>query len=64
MDSDAPLPHPRGEAGDFAVHAQEGDLSYVCLLSAEYMLYGVYQNWVHQNLGDHLDGGIAEDSKW
>ena len=28
------------------------------------MLYGVYQNWVHQNPGYHLDGGITEDSKW
>ena len=27
------------------------------------MLYGVYQDWVHQNLGDQLDRGIAEDSK-
>ena len=28
------------------------------------MIYGVYQDWVHQNPGDHLDGGIAEDIKW
>ena len=28
------------------------------------MLYGVYQDWVHQNLGDHLDKVIEEDSKW
>ena len=28
------------------------------------VIYGVYQDWVHQNPGDHLDGGIAEDSKW
>ena len=28
------------------------------------MLYGVYQDWVHQNPGEHLDGGIVEDSKW
>ena len=28
------------------------------------MLYGVYQDLVHQNSGDHLDGVIAEDSKW
>ena len=34
------------------------------LLGANYMLYGVYQDWVHQNPGEHLDEGIAEDSKW
>ena len=26
--------------------------------------YVIYQGWVHQNPGDHLDGRIAEDSKW
>ena len=24
----------------------------------------VYQDWVHQNPGTHLDGGIEEDGKW
>ena len=28
------------------------------------MIYDVYQDWVNQNPGDHLYGGIAEDSKW
>ena len=28
------------------------------------MLYGIYQDWVHQNPVEHLDVGIAEDSKW
>ena len=28
------------------------------------MLYGVYQDWVHQIPGEHLDVGIAEDSWW
>ena len=28
------------------------------------MLCGVYQDWVHQNPGDHLDGGLSEYSKW
>ena len=62
--SDEPLPRPRIEAADAALQAQEGDLLDVRLLGAEYMLYGVYQDWVNQNPGDHLDGGIAEDSKW
>ena len=28
------------------------------------MLYGVYHDWVHQNTGNHLDGGIKEDDKF
>ena len=62
--SDEPPPRPRVEAGDAALQAHEGDLPDVCLLGADYMLYGVYQDWVHQNPGDHLDGGTTEDSKW
>ena len=27
------------------------------------MIDGIYQDWVHQNPEDHLDGGILEDSK-
>ena len=59
-----PPPHPRVEAGNAAIQAQEGDLPDVRLLGVNYMLYGVYQDWVHQNPGNHLYGGIAEDSKW
>ena len=33
-------------------------------MGADYMLYSVYQDWMYQNPGDHLDGGIAEESKW
>ena len=62
--SAAPPPHPRVEAGNAALQSQEGDLPDVRLLGADYMLYGVYQDWVHKNLGYHLDGGIAEASKW
>ena len=59
-----PLPCPRIKAGDAALQVREGDLLDVRLLGADYMLYGVYQDWVHQNIGDHLDGGTAEDIKW
>ena len=60
----APPPRPRVKAGDAALQAQDGDLSDICLFGADYMLYGIYQNWVHQNPGYRLDGRIAEDSKW
>ena len=59
-----PPPHPCVKAGSATLQAQEGDLPDVCLLGADYMLYGAYQDWVHKNLGYHLDGGTAKDSKW
>ena len=51
-----PPMHPCIEAGDAALQEQEVNLLDVRLLGANYMLYGVYQDWVHQNSGDHLDG--------
>ena len=64
MASAAPPPCPRVEAVDAALKSREGDLPDVRLLGANYMIYGDYQDWVHQNPGDHLGGGIEEDSKW
>ena len=55
---------PLVEARDAAIQAQEGEHLYIRLLAADYMLYGVYQDWFHQNPGDHLDREIAEYSKW
>ena len=62
--SSEPLPCPRVKDGDAALQACTGDFQYVCILGADYMIYGLYQDWVHQNPGEHLDGGIAEDSNW
>ena len=58
------LPHPRVEAGDATVIARVGDLLNVCLLGADDMLFRVYQDWVHKNPGNYLDGGITENGKW
>ena len=58
-----PSPRPRVEDGEAALQASEGELPDVRLLGANCILYGVYQDWVHQNLGYQLDVGIAEDSK-
>ena len=60
----APPPLPQVEAGDAALQEREGDLPDVRLLGDNYMPYSVYQDWVHQNSGDHLDRGISEYSKW
>ena len=42
-------PFPRVEAVDAALKSRERYLPDVRLLSANYILYGVYQDWVHQN---------------
>ena len=41
-----------------------GDLPGKSLTDADDNILGVYQDWVHQNPGTHLDGKIEEDSKW
>ena len=33
-------------------------------MAADEKLFVVYQDWVHQNTGTHLDVGIEEDVKW
>ena len=52
------------KAIDAALQARAEDLPDVRLLWSNYMLYELYQDWVHQNPGEHLDGGIAEYIKW
>ena len=34
------------------------------LMAANDTIFGVYHDWVHQNPGTHLDGGIEENGKW
>ena len=58
--SAAPPPCPRVEAGNAALQAREGELPDVSLLGADYILYGVYQDWVHKKIGELLDGGIRK----
>ena len=50
-----PTQRPSIEVGNAALQAQEGDLLDVRLLGANYMIYVIYQDWVHQNPRDHLD---------
>ena len=54
-----PPPCPRFEAIYDAFIARSGDLPDVCLLGADKILFGVYQDWAHQNTRNHLDGGIT-----
>ena len=59
-----PPPYPRVEAKYAALQASVGDIPDVRLLGADNMLFSVYQDWVYQNPGEHLDGRITEDGKW
>jgi hypothetical protein len=43
---------------------QEGDLPGATLSDADRMLHAVYGDYVHQNPGQHLNGGIDDDQKW
>ena len=36
----------------------------VRLKSYKDALFGVYQDWVHQNPGNHIGDGINEDGEW
>ena len=53
-----PLTHPYIEAGDVPHIACMADLPEVHLKGAYNMLFGIYQVWVHQNIGKHMNGGI------
>ena len=58
------LPYHSVEAGDVALQVRTEDLLDVCLLVNDENIFWVYQDWFHQNTGEHLDGRIAEDGKW
>ena len=53
------LSRPRVNAGEANLQLRAGDLPDVRFLGSNYILFGVYQDWVHQNPGIHLDGGIT-----
>ena len=59
-----PIPRTCVEAKYANLQARTGDLPDFLLLGDNYMLFGVYQDWVHQNPRNHLYGGITEDGKW
>ena len=40
------------------------NLPHVRIKGEDVILFGVYQDWVPQNPGNHMDGGITEDGKW
>ena len=43
------------------VGKEYGKYKYIAVANA---LFGVYQDWIYQNIGTHLDGGIDENGQW
>ena len=60
----SPLPRSRKHASNTTRLARDRNLPSYCLAAANYILFGVCQDWVKQNPGKHLDGGIEEYGKW
>ena len=61
---DAPDSPPLGVhkyPSDDARIASVGELPRESLMYANDKIFGVYQDWLQQNTGTHLDGGIEED---
>ena len=57
-------PPPRIEAVNNTRISSASDLTEVRFKGANNMIYWIYQYWVHQNPGNHLDGVIKEYGKW
>ena len=60
---DEPPLGPRVDVGNVDRLVINADPPKVRLKSASNTLFGVHQDWVHQNPGNNLDGGIKEDGK-
>ena len=50
-----PPPCPCFEDGDAYLQERAEDFLDVRLLGSDYMLYGIYNDWVHQNPSEHLN---------
>ena len=60
----SPPPRSQKYASNAACLARNSDLPGDFLTAADDMIFVVYQDWVHQNPGTPLYGGIEEGGKW
>ena len=58
---DSPPQSFQEDASDTDHIASVGNLPGESLIDANANILGVYQDWVHQNHGTHLDGRIEDD---
>ena len=61
---DSPPPGVREDTSDAAFLARVGNLPGKVLTATDDNIFGVCQDWVHQNTRTHMDGRIEEDSNW
>ena len=61
---ESPPPVPPEYTSNANLLESEGDPERDCPTAANDKLFGVYQDWMHQNPGTHLDCRIDEDGKW
>ena len=61
---ESPPPVPPEYTSNANLLESEGDPERDCPTADNDKLFGVYQDWMHQNPGTHLDCRIDEDGKW
>ena len=61
---DSPSPGAQEDVSDAACLASMNDLPRENLKAANDKFFGVYQDWVYQNPGTHLDGWVDGDVRW
>ena len=61
---DSPPTLTREYASNITHLASKSNLPGDRLTAADDILFEIYQDWVHQNPGTYLDGGIEEDGEW
>ena len=61
---DSPPLGVQEDVSDAACLASMGNLPGESLIAANDNIFGVFQDWVHQNPRIHLDGRIEEDGRW
>ena len=62
--SQLPLLCPCIDASSTARLASKVNLPRVLLTAAADAVFGIYQDWVHQNPSIYMYGGINKDDKW
>ena len=60
----SPLPLTCAESSAVACLESESNLPLIFLMAAADTLFGVDQDWVHQNTSTQLDEGIDKNGKW
>ena len=61
---DSPPPGAQEDASDSACLVSVANLPGERLMATDDNIFSFYQDWVHQNPGTYMDGGVEDDGKW